>query len=109
MIALHLVSQTVNLVFNLVSAPECGHIHFMVCLHSGFVESGNELVHLVYLIECVVGETYLLLAQAVGVLNDVLRVVANTLQVADRADSGDEILVVELAKLAMRDQQGVVD
>ena len=42
-----------------------------------------------------------LLAQTVGVLDDVLRVVADTLQVADRADGGDEILVVELAKLAI--------
>ena len=109
MIALHLVGQTVDLVLNLVRTAECGHIHLMVRLHGRFVELGDESIHLVYLIEGVVGETYLLLAQAVGVLYDVLRVVADTLQVADRADGGDEVLVVELAKLAIREQQGIVD
>ena len=109
MIALHLIGQTVDLVLYLVCTPECGHVHFMVRLHGGFVELGDEVVHLVNLVEGIVGETYLLLPQAVGVLNDVLRVVADTLQVADRADSGDEILVVELAKLAIREQQGIVD
>ena len=101
MIALHLIGQLVNLVLYLVRTPECGHVHFMVRLHGGFVELGDEGVHLVDLLECIVGETHLLLAEAVGVLNDVLRVVADTLQVTDRADGGDEVLVVELAKLAI--------
>ncbi len=109
MIALHLVGQMVYLILYLVRTPERGHVHFMVRLHGGFVELGDEVVHLVDLLERVIGETYLLLAQTVGVLNDVFRVVADTLQVADRADSGDEILVVELAKLAIREQQSIVD
>ena len=79
MIALHLVGQTVDLVLYLVRTAERGHIHFMVRLHGGFVESGDESIHLVYLLEGVVGETYLLLAQTVGVLDDVLRVVTDWL------------------------------
>ena len=36
-----------------------------------------------------------MLLQALGVLDDVRRVVAYTLQIADRADGGNELLVVK--------------
>ena len=96
MITLHLVGQLVHLVLNLVGESECLHVHLMVRLHGGIVETADEGVHLVNLLERVVRETHLLLAEAVGVLDDVLGVVTDTLQVADRADSRDKVLVVKL-------------
>ena len=102
MIALHLIGQTVNLVLYLVGAPKSFHIHLMVRLHGCLVERNDQRFHLVNLLDGVVREAHVVLLQALGVLDDVLRVVANTLQVADRADGGHQILVVKTVELVIR-------
>ena len=101
MIAFHLVSELVDFVLYLVGESKRGHVHLMVRLHGGVVETADEGVHLVNLLERVVGETHLMLAEAVGVLDDVLGVVADAFQVADRADGGDKVLVVKLTELVI--------
>ena len=109
MVALHFIGQTVNLVLYLVGTPEGFHVHLMVRLHGCLIELGDEGVHLVDLLDGVFGEAHVVLLQTLGVLDDVRRVVAYTLQIADRADGGNEVLVVKTVELFVRQPHGVLD
>ena len=74
----------------------------MVCLHGCLIERNDQRFHLFDLLDGVVREAHVVLLQALGVLDDIRRVVAYTLQVADRADGGRQVLVVKTVELVIR-------